>query len=242
MAGPIKGVRQLPTHHTTGLTMFGLSSRGTLCLLAVSVFCAVKVAEGIELNHLKGDSVSVLGRDADEVSLRLPNDTIPIHYDLSLTTRIHSKELTYNGQVDIQIKCVVSTSTIVLHSRVAQITKVSLKSGASETELKNFSADDDTEFLTILLDTPLVANQEYTLTMVFTGEHSTNNQGWFQASYTNDNGEEVFFAPSDFETYHARKVFPCYDEPDKKATFKLSITHHQSYHAISNMPSIEYIV
>lgn len=177
--------------------MFGLGSRGSLGLLAVAVvvLCAGKVADGREFHNLASfdeSSVFVPLRD-DEVSLRLPNDTIPIHYDVSLTTRIHSQEFTYNGHVEITIKCLVATSTIVLHSHVSQITLITLKSGTVETELRNFLTDDeDTEFLTIQLDSPLVAEQEYILYIAFTGDHSEENLGWFRASYTNDNGEEMY--------------------------------------------------
>lgn len=33
---------------------------------------------------------------------------------------------------------------------------------------------------------------------------------------------------------YARGVMPCYDEPSLTATFKLAITHHESYQAVSN--------
>jgi aminopeptidase N len=34
----------------------------------------------------------------------------------------------------------------------------------------------------------------------------------------------------------ARKMFPCIDEPDKKATFQLTVGHFSALKAINNMP------
>ena len=39
-----------------------------------------------------------------------------------------------------------------------------------------------------------------------------------------------------FQPTGARQAFPCFDEPDFKATFKLSMIHDKSYIALSNMP------
>ncbi|XP_019506784.1 PREDICTED: aminopeptidase Q [Hipposideros armiger] len=43
---------------------------------------------------------------------------------------------------------------------------------------------------------------------------------------------------SQMEPTFARNVFPCFDEPGLKATFNITLIHHPSYVALSNMPKL----
>ncbi|MGC9071912.1 MAG: M1 family metallopeptidase, partial [Acidilobus sp.] len=69
------------------------------------------------------------------------------------------------------------------------------------------------------------------LEVEFDGEAAERLVGIYRARNGGD-----YYISTQFESVHARKMFPCVDNPAYKARFKLSVRVPKDLHAISNMP------
>ena len=59
--------------------------------------------------------------------------------------------------------------------------------------------------------------------------------GFYRSQYKQGN-KTKYLATTQFEAADARRAFPCWDEPEAKATFEISIIADNKFTAISNMP------
>uniref|UniRef100_A0A915DIB7 Peptidase M1 membrane alanine aminopeptidase domain-containing protein n=1 Tax=Ditylenchus dipsaci TaxID=166011 RepID=A0A915DIB7_9BILA len=59
------------------------------------------------------------------------------------------------------------------------------------------------------------------------------------SSYRDSSGNEKFLASTQFESTYARSAFPCWDEPEYKAVFNVSLEVDDQYTALSNMNVVE---
>ncbi|XP_058480543.1 thyrotropin-releasing hormone-degrading ectoenzyme-like isoform X2 [Solea solea] len=75
----------------------------------------------------------------------------------------------------------------------------------------------------------------YRLNVSFDAAIEDELLGFFRSSYTLQR-ERRYLAVTQFSPIHARKAFPCFDEPVYKATFSLVLRHDQQYTSLSNMP------
>lgn len=182
--------------------------------------------------------------DVDGKAYRLPNNTEPIRYDISLTTDVHRGETAFNGTVRITIQALESTNEITLHYRQITIEDITLYTAPLVNEPLliqgnvAFNLVEDLEFLVIQPITPLVATQQYIVQIVYRGLLRDDNMGFYRSSYRNPEGQTVWLATTQFEQTDARHAFPCYDEPQIRAPFRVEIRHDPSYTAISNMPGV----
>ena len=63
--------------------------------------------------------------------------------------------------------------------------------------------------------------------------------GYYRSKYTDMNGDSKFMGTTQFEALDARRAFPCWDEPARKAVFAITLTVPIALSAISNQPELE---
>lgn len=96
--------------------------------------------------------------------------------------------------------------------------------------------EDKKEINTISLEPALEAGRTYVLDIKFKGLLKGSLYGFYRSSYKNKNGTRIWMASTQFEATHARKAFPCFDEPAMKAEFEISISRRVDMITLSNMP------
>lgn len=172
------------------------------------------------------------------VNYRLPNDTVPLSYDLLISTDIHQEDFTFSGRVKIHIRVKETTQIITLHCRDIIVNSVNLydSNGALKKSKLEFDYLTELEFIKINLQAKFNAQDEIFLDISYTGTLTDETNGFFKTFYTNREFKQEWIALTNFMPISARKAFICYDEPQIKTPFKLQIRHDKAYHAISNMP------
>ncbi|XP_026553998.1 glutamyl aminopeptidase [Pseudonaja textilis] len=191
--------------------------------LETSVFCSAKNDE-----------------NGPWTNFRLPNYVHPVHYDLDLTTEMEDE--VYTGMVKISISLEKQTTKhLWLHLRETKITEIPelRTSSGQDIAIKRCFGYEPHEYVVIEAEKDLHPGN-YFLSMKFKGYLNGSLVGFYSTSYK-ENGKIKYIAATDHEPTDARKSFPCFDEPNKKATYSISITHEHVYEAISNMPVEERV-
>ena len=79
------------------------------------------------------------------------------------------------------------------------------------------------------------------LSIQFSGFLNNQMAGFYRSKYTDIEGNEKFMASTQFEALDARRCFPCFDEPARKAVFGFTMVLPSNLHVFSNMPEKESI-
>lgn len=170
---------------------------------------------------------------------RLNPDVNPQSYDL--TIQVNTTNYLYNGTVKITVQVGDTTvNYIILHA--ANILypfnpKVNLVSTNEDLSTNEPFRYPPLEFYVIPLSDSLKKNSQYEVTVSFNGSLlSGGSVGLYRGHYKRDN-ETVNIAATQFESTHARKAFPCFDEPTFRSEFNVKIIHDKSMNTtFSNMP------
>lgn len=148
---------------------------------------------------------------------------VPEHYDLSLT--LDRTARAFHGTVSVT--GYVHGTHIALHAKELDITSATIDGQATHWEHK------DNDELRITSDS--ITAGEHIVVVQFSGTITDAMHGLYPC-YFEVEGEKRELLATQFESHHAREVFPCVDEPAAKATFDLTLTTENNVSVLGNMP------
>ncbi|MFO0774955.1 MAG: M1 family aminopeptidase [Nitrospiraceae bacterium] len=164
-------------------------------------------------------------------SERLPRHVRPSRYDLALEPDLIAG--TFTGTTTIAVQIERATRTIVLNAADLTIERASIVDAAGVSRSLAIDVDVEHERLTLTAPTSLRTGA-WTLRLTYRGTINDQLRGFYLSTYTDDAGMTQRMAVTQFEAADARRAFPCWDEPDFKAVFALTLTIDPDHTAVSN--------
>jgi aminopeptidase N len=166
---------------------------------------------------------------------RLPKNVIPVSYTIAIVPNLAGLSLT--GRESIVLKVREATSTIQLNS-LNEIFHDVRFDGKS---VKQIVTDDNAQLTTIALNSPAAVGT-HTLSFSYSGKIEEQAQGLFVQTYLDPSGAKGTLLSTQMEATDARRMFPCWDEPAFRATFRLTATVPASWGTVGNMPIAKRVV
>ncbi len=156
---------------------------------------------------------------------RLQDIFSPSDYNLSLNLERVKRQ--FNGIVTIRGILLAESGYIPVHAQGLEILSVAVDGKAA-----TFSTHDNDE-LRITQDG--LAAKSHVIVVSFSGKITDPMHGLYPC-YFEHNGIKKELLATQFESHHAREVFPCIDEPAAKATFDVCLTTEPNITVLGNMP------
>jgi len=155
---------------------------------------------------------------------RLLDTFTPNYYNLTLDlTRAEEKE--FSGTVIISGNS--TSESILLHSKGLTIQSATIDDQPAGVSFGEFDE--------LRLSQPNLKNGNHTIHIIFSGNITDAMHGLYPCYFTHDGVKKQLFA-TQFESHHAREVFPCVDEPAAKAKYDLTLITLPGITVLGNMP------
>ncbi|MCK4754173.1 MAG: M1 family metallopeptidase, partial [Calditrichia bacterium] len=134
----------------------------------------------------------------------------------------------YSGHTSIELEISENLTSFRLHGKEFEITEIELHQN-------NISIPVEYEFLEYgflkIISKDELSAGKYKLSFSFKGQYDKKGQGIIK--YTKDSLDYIY---THMEPIHARRFFPCFDEPNFKFTYQIEITASRDYLVVNNTP------
>jgi aminopeptidase N len=157
----------------------------------------------------------------------------PIHYRIHLEPDL--RRFRFDGSVEILIEVSTPLEEISLDALDLAIRRCQVGMEGDWADC-SFCVDPGKEDLRVLLPGERVGN--ISLRIEFAGEINNRMAGFYRSRYVHG-GAEKYAAVTQFEESDARRAFPCFDHPARKATFDVEMVIDEDLVALSNAPAVQ---
>lgn len=172
---------------------------------------------------------------ADVVPYRLPHTVVPHRYELVIEPDLASDR--FEGTVTVALETLETVTELVLNASRLTLEDAVVTGADGVPAALEVSYRPDDERVVLTPPTPLSPGPA-ALFIRFAGPLAHDLRGFYRAAVTGPDGRKVLIAATQCESTDARRVFPCWDEPEFKAVFAVSLIVPEGARALSNAREI----
>jgi aminopeptidase N len=162
---------------------------------------------------------------------RLPRTVVPRRYALRIEPDLAAA--TFVGEEDVTVDVVEPISEIVLNAAELAVDEAWVTTSNGARLAATTSLDPESERLTLTLDGTAEPG-EHVVHLAFRGTLNDKLKGFYRSTFVDGDGVERVIGTTQMEPTDARLAFPCWDEPDFKAVFAVTLVVDDGLLAISN--------
>jgi puromycin-sensitive aminopeptidase len=160
---------------------------------------------------------------------RLPHNVRPLSYDIELSAAPTRADFSGRVTMQLDVQRAAETTRIEMHARDLGLADAVLRVGGEEV-LLSIALDPDSQTVAFFAPRPLPAGR-VELQVAFAGQLNPSMHGLYLASDGKDRA-----VCTQCEATDARAIFPCFDEPEFKASLKWTLRTDRGLTALSNGP------
>jgi puromycin-sensitive aminopeptidase len=162
---------------------------------------------------------------------RLPRNVLPEHYTLVFQPDLANA--TFDGEAAIDVRVREPATEVIINTAELEISDAHFAQDGQAQRPATVEYDPDEEQVTLRFRGALETGL-WKLHLRFSGKLNDLLRGFYRSKFKRENGEEEWLAVTQFEATDARRAFPCWDEPDFKASFGITVIADENLTVLSN--------
>ncbi|KAF9265645.1 hypothetical protein L218DRAFT_997586 [Marasmius fiardii PR-910] len=166
---------------------------------------------------------------------RLPTNVKPTRYELTIRTDLD--KLVFDGLVNVSLDVNENTDTIVLNATGLQLGQASVTRDTDTPVIEiEHVFHEKQKRVVFKFPVEFQAGSKLQFRLAFSGQLLDGHAGYNRCSWERE-GKTSYYALTQFSVpTDARRGFPCWDEPQLKATYAITLVSKSNTTNLSNMP------